>query len=112
MSTKAQVIAAICANLQLPGVNDTLEAEGVGRAVGLVYDHLPPFIWTFVVTAADGLDTHEVDDIMDSVSRSLARRANMPWVPESLRAELIKRVLAIVRETAQIDRYLVLTPVS
>ena len=67
MSTKAQVIAAICANLQLPGVNDALEAEGVGRAVGLVYDHLPPFIWTFVATAADGLDAHDVDDIMDSV---------------------------------------------
>ena len=71
MSTKAQVIAAICANLQLPGVNDSLEAEGTGRpagrAGGLVYNHLPPFIWTFVVTTADGLDAHDVDDIMDSV---------------------------------------------
>ena len=108
MSTKAQVVAAICANLQLPGVNDVLEQSGVERAVGLVYDHLPPFVWTYVVTAVDGLDANEVDEILASVSATLAKHAKMPWIPESIRVELIGKVLAIIREAAGLDRYLVL----
>ena len=106
MTTKTQVVDALCKNLQIPGIGETIEHVVVERAVTSIYDHVPPFVWTIVVTAADGLQPVEIDAIVAGISDSLAKYAKLPWLPEIIRKQVIDQVLATIRQSLHIDNYL------
>lgn len=103
---KATVVDALCAELKVPGVGDTVERAAITRCVAAVYDHVPPFVWDIVVTAADGIQEQEVDAILESISKTVAARANMPWVPVSIRKQVVDQILATLRTSLKVDDYL------
>jgi hypothetical protein len=103
---KATVVDALCAGLKLPGIGDTVERAAITRCVAAIYDHVPLFVWGIVVSAADGIQEEEIDSLLGSISRTLAARANMPWVPVSIRKQVIDQILATLRTSLQVDDYL------
>lgn len=103
---KSTVVDALCANLQIPGVGDTIERAAITRAVSGVYDHIPVFVWGVVVTAADGLDSGEIDALLESVSKTVAARVKMPYLPEIVRKQLIDQLLGLLRSSLRFDQYI------
>lgn len=103
---KATVVDALCAGLKVPGIGETVERAAITRCVAAVYDHIPAFVWEIVVSAADGIQEEEIDSLLDSISRTLASRANMPWVPVSIRKQVIDQILATLRTSLQVDDYI------
>jgi len=103
---KATVVDAICSGLKIPGIGESIEHAAVTRCVASVYDHIPVFVWQIVVSASDGIQEEEIDALLESISRTLAARANMPWVPVSIRKQVIDQILATLRSSLQIDAYL------
>jgi len=107
---KEQLIQSLCDNLDIPGIGDTIEHALVARTVGAVYDHVPPFIWKVVIDGSDGFSKQEVDELIGEISRTLAKYAKVGWLPESIRAEVIRQVIGTLRDAMQLDKYLTLTP--
>jgi hypothetical protein len=103
---KATVVDALCANLQIPGVGESIERAAVTRAVSGIYDHVPVFVWGIVVTAADGLDSGEIDALLESVSKTVAARVKMPYLPESVRKQLVDQLLDLLRSSLKFDQYI------
>jgi hypothetical protein len=103
---KSKVVDALCANLQVPGIGDTVERAAVTRAVSSVYDHVPVFVWEIVVDAADGLDPGEVDALLEAVSKTVAARVKMPYLPESVRKQIVDQLLGILRTSLKFDEYI------
>lgn len=103
---KTKVVEVLCANLQIPGIGETIERALVNRAVGAIYSHVPPFVWEIVGNAADGIDSKDVDSVMEGISRSLAAYAKMPWIPEMVRKQVVDQVLETIRQALHVDSYI------
>jgi hypothetical protein len=107
---KEQLIQSLCDNLDIPGIGDTIERKLVEKTIGAVFEHVPPFIWKVVIDGSDGFSKQEVDELIGSVSNTLAKYAKIGWLPESIRAEVIRQVLSTIREAMQVDAFLTLSP--
>lgn len=103
---KSTVVDALCKNLQIPGVGESVERAAVTRAVSSVYDHVPAFVWGIVVDAADGLDSGEIDELLASISKTVASRVKMPYLPEVVRQQLVDQLLGMLRTSLRFDQYL------
>lgn len=103
---KVTVVDALCKNLQIPGVGETVERAAVARAVSGVYDHIPAFVWGIVVDAADGLDSGEIDALLASVSKTVSARVKMPYLPEIVRQQLVDQLLGMLRTSLGFDQYI------
>lgn len=103
---KATVVDALCKNLQIPGIGESVERAAITRAVSSVYDHVPVFVWGIVVDAADGLDSGEIDALLASVSKTVAARVKMPYLPEIVRQQLVDQLLGILRSSLRFDEYI------
>jgi hypothetical protein len=103
---KSRVVDVLCANLQIEAIGEQVERAVITRAVSAVYSHVPPFVWDIVCSAADGIDSKDVDAVIEGISRSITTHAKMPWIPEMIRKQVIDQVLTTIRQALKVDAYI------
>jgi len=98
---QAALVARINLQLDLPYFTEAQEAAMIGWLVGKVAHHIPDSIKQFVLDAADGIDEAELGRLEDVLVGVLNTYVDIPWIPESAEAQLLRPVVQAVLDLAK-----------
>ena len=99
--TKQQLIAAINESLDVPFISEQIEAQLIERAIGEIIDYIPPAFWPLIADASKGLNVDVVRKVVTAVSQIVIDTLPMPWLPASVKANLVSSVSNLIIERAQ-----------
>ena len=86
----------------VPFVSEATEGKIIAKLVGLVGEHLPPWVIQFMASAADGLTAEELKVHEDVIVADLCKRVNISRIlPDFVEERLIRYVVQAILQYAQ-----------
>lgn len=99
--TKQQLVAAINESLDVPFISEEIEAHLIERALGEIIDYIPPAFWPLLADASKGLSTDVMRRVVSAIAQIVIDALPMPWLPPSVKANLVSSVSNLIIERAQ-----------
>lgn len=100
---KSRILDKINDELDLPFVSEEKEGEAIEFLVGKVIDFVPVDLLPLVFDALDGLTRDELARHKDAIVDSVNSRIDIPYVWESVEADVISMVVDAVLNPLLID---------
>ena len=95
------LVARINLSLDLPFIGEDTERVAIEWVVDKVVPLIPESIRQFVLDAADGVSDDELKRLEDVLVNVLNTYIDIPWMPESIEAQLIRPVVQSVLDVAR-----------
>lgn len=95
-----ELVAKINFELDVPFVPEGQEERVIRWAVGLVSPHIPVWVLGFMSSLSDGLTMDELELHLEEIVRQVNGFLDIPWVPETIEASLIRPVVRHLLEYA------------
>lgn len=95
------LVASINLQIDLPFIDEAQEAAAIAWVVERVAPLIPESIRQFVLDAADGVSEEELGRLEDVLVNVLNNYIDMPWIPESVEAQLLRPVVQAVLSNAK-----------
>lgn len=95
------LVARLNVQIDLPFLSESQEATLIEWCVAKVAHFIPDSIRNFILDASDGLSPEEIVRLEDVLVGFLADKIDIPWVPESMEASLIRPVVQSVLDLAK-----------
>lgn len=99
--TKKQLIDAINDSLDLPVLSEETEGHLIEKALGEMIDYVPPILWPILADATKGVNIELLRRVVTALSQVIIDMLPLPWLPASVKANLVTQFSNLLIERAQ-----------
>lgn len=87
--SKQDMIKRINEELDIPFVSEGMEVIAISWVVDRIYPAIPDWALPILYNSLDGINDEELKNLEHVLVREVNKRLDIPYVPESLEAQLI-----------------------